>query len=129
MDNLTKGVLGAVGALIGSAIAAAFKTPFNDDLFRAGMIVYLAYFVLFPFALGTWSIYRRWGATTAQYGYRQEEFIRLLGEKYVEDNVEGRTKSVVETFWITFVVSIFLYLAVSGLMIWLIDQVPIWVES
>jgi hypothetical protein len=97
--SLSDVMLGAIAALIGSAIAAAFKTPFNATLFRVGMLAYAVYIVIFP---GLYGI----GAQLGQFNDIKQAFVTdtarfttLLGSDSVSGMVDGPERRARRRFY------------------------------
>ena len=89
-DKLTTSVLAAVGAFIGSIIAAAFSKPFNVDLFRAGVWTYAAYLAVFPAGLGLSVQASRYRDLDIRFGRRRSDYESMLGADHVRQRIGTR---------------------------------------
>lgn len=110
---LSDTMLAAVGVLIGTFIAAAFDTPFNDTVFRIGVLTYAAYVALFPGATGLFSASRQLTRAEGSFNYRRRSFSTALGEERVEQIVGDRLTKVKSSFSKTLAFAAAVYLAVT----------------
>lgn len=102
---LSEAVLAAVALLIGTFIASALDEPFNETLFRIGMLAYGAYVVLFPGLLGITATAVRFRSALSDFDTRLDSFKRTLGDE-VEIVVGRRIRESARDFWIaTLIVS------------------------
>jgi hypothetical protein len=88
--NLTDAMLAAVGAVIGSMIAATFHGPFDDRLFRVGMVTYAAYLVVFPGLVGLMSNRGRAAEVARTFEVRRRRFASVLLPDEIEALVGSR---------------------------------------
>lgn len=118
VDDLVKNVLAAVAVLVGTFVAAAFDDPFNRDLFRVSMLVYVSYLVLFPGLLGIVSNWRRFFGMAADFAARRTSFEKVLEPAEVESIVRLRIASARREYfaWLTVVSIIYIGVAGAGLM-------------
>lgn len=98
VKSLSESMLAAVAVLVGSLIAAAFKAPFNEPLFRIGMLSYAGYVLVFPGLLGLLATHRSFTAVHNEFGYRQATFERTLYPEKVEEIVGQRVKDARRSF-------------------------------
>jgi hypothetical protein len=92
IKSLTTAMLGAVGALIGSLIAGAFKEPFNPLIFSTGVYAFLAYLVVFPGVYGMTHHLIRFHTLKRIFARRRDRFERIIDRQRVADIV-GKTIS------------------------------------
>jgi uncharacterized protein (DUF697 family) len=92
--TLTKGLgdtmLAAIAALIGSAIAAAFVTPFNSALFRVGVLAYAGYVLVFPGIYGLSSQVGQYLDAKRSFEHEKADFQVLIGPERVEAIIRDR---------------------------------------
>jgi hypothetical protein len=106
---LTKGLsdalLAAVAVLIGSAIAAAFKAPFNVELFRVGVVAYAGYVLIFPGLYGMSSQFGQFLETRKAFDHEQRRFNALIGEEKTDtiigERVAKAEQRYLRWFWLT----------------------------
>jgi hypothetical protein len=91
IKRLSETSLAAVAALIGSFIAAAFKDPFQADLFRIGMFAYAGYVIVFPMIIGVSSAVGDSRVATASFTAQRDNLARVLGDQRVDELVACRT--------------------------------------
>jgi hypothetical protein len=107
--KLTGSVLAAVGAFIGSIVAAAFTKPFNADLFRAGIWTYAGYLLIFPAGLGLSVQYSQYCDMRTQFARRRSDYDALLGEDHVSTRIGSRITDAARRWWIFFSATLALY--------------------
>jgi hypothetical protein len=112
VKNLTDTMLAAVAVLIGSFIAAAFDTPFNDVLFRIGVLTYAAYVALFPGAVGLLASSRQLARVRAEFNARRARYNEVLYPDKVDEIVGSRIHDAVRSYWQWFIFVILCYLGV-----------------
>jgi hypothetical protein len=116
--ELTKGLsdtlLAAVAALIGSAIAAAFKTPFNAPLFRVGVLAYAGYALIFPGLYGLGSQAGQFLQIGQTFDHEQTRFNTLLGRERTDKIVDGRPEQARRRYWKWFGLTVFGYVIAIG---------------
>lgn len=118
VKRLTETSLAAVAALIASFIAATFKDPFQDDLFRIGMMTYAAYVVVFPLLLGVSSTYGDARMATDGFHRQRDNLASVLGDDRVTELVGGRTDHAHSRFrfWALLVVVLYLVAATAAVV-------------
>lgn len=99
VKRLSETSLAAVAALIGSFIAATFKDPFQEDLFRIGMLAYAGYVLAFPLAVGVTSAIGEARVTGKMFGAQRKSLDAVLGESRVDELVAGRTADATDRFY------------------------------
>lgn len=99
VKSLTDAMLAAVAALIGSFLAAAFKDPFNEALFRIGMWTYAVYVLAFPGLLGLISSWRRMTRARDEFDSRRRSFEQTLYPTKVEEIVGSRIQNATLSYW------------------------------
>jgi len=87
---LIDSMLAAVGVVIGSFIAAMFKSPFQKYVFWFGTGVYLVYLVAFPIGVGLSVTWIRFRAARAAFATRRKAFEERLTPAGV-DEIVGKT--------------------------------------
>jgi hypothetical protein len=97
--SLSDTMLAAVAALIGSAIAAAFVTPFNAALFRVGVLTYAGYVLLFPGLYGLGSQVGQFLEIGHVFDHEQKRFNTLLGCQKTNQIVDNRVPRAKTRYW------------------------------
>ena len=77
--SLSGTMLAAVGVMIGSFIAAAFKAKFDGTIFAYGIYGYMVYLVLFPGIYNMLHHFIRYRTMNEIFDKRTKRFTRLLG--------------------------------------------------
>ena len=118
VKRLSETSLAAVAALIGSFIAAAYKDPFQDDLFRIGMLAYTGYVLAFPLAIGVSSAVGEARVTEKMFGAQRRNLAAVLGDSRVDDLIDGRTAAATKRlrFWTKLVSVAFVLAAVAAVV-------------
>ena len=98
VKRLSETSLAAVAALIGSFIAAAFKQPFQADLFRIGMLAYAGYVVVFPLAIGVSSVVGDSRVADVSFVAQRRNLSTVLGDDRVDELVGGRIATAKNRF-------------------------------
>jgi len=78
-------MLAAVGVILGSFLAALFKSPFEAYAFRFGTIVYAIYLLVFPMAIGLTATWQRFRKSRETFEARRKSFAQRLREEPVND--------------------------------------------
>ena len=117
VKRLSETSLAAIAALIGSFIAAAFKDPFQADLFRIGMLAYAAYVLIFPLAIGVASTTGDVRVALKTFRTQRKNLANVLGEDRVDELVDSRPQEAQDrfAFWRS-AVSILYLVAVAALV-------------
>lgn len=123
LKGLSDNILAAVGVLIGTFIAAAFADPFNEDLFRVGMIVYGAYLLLFPGFIGLSAHSVRFTSARSDFDARLDSYKRLLGSE-VDKLVGSRVNTATRDYWIATVIAGLFYLLIGVAAFCAADRLP-----
>lgn len=97
--GLSDTLLAAVAALIGSAIAAAFKQPFNAALFRVGVLVYAGYVLIFPGLYGLGSQVGQFLEISRNFEHERKRFNTLLGAEKTEQIAGDRVTRAMKRYW------------------------------
>jgi uncharacterized protein (DUF697 family) len=97
--GLSDTLLAAVAALIGSAIAAAFKEPFNAALFRVGVLVYAGYVLIFPGLYGLGSQVGQFLEISRNFEHDRKRFNTLLGTEKTNQIVDDRVTRAKNRYW------------------------------
>lgn len=97
--SLSDTLLAAVAALIGSAIAAAFKTPFNAALFRVGVLTYAGYVLLFPGLYGLGSQVGQFLEIGRAFEHERSRFNTLIGTAKTDLIVDNRVTKAKARYW------------------------------
>jgi hypothetical protein len=116
--SLSDTMLAAVAVLIGTFIAAAFDSPFNERLFRLGVLTYGGYVALFPGVVGLFSAWRQRCRAEDSFTYRRSSFEAALGANRVSDIVGERIDSVTQSFKMTLaaVAAVYVLLVVGAVV-------------
>lgn len=120
VQSLTKALidnmLAAVAVVVGSFIAAMFKSPFQAFVFWFGTGVYLTYLLFFPIGVGLIAAWKRFQDSKALFRARTEAFERRLTPGNV-DKIVGKTIAKRESgFYGWFALTVVLYTVVLGVM-------------
>ncbi|HJP92231.1 MAG TPA: hypothetical protein VJ875_09770 [Pyrinomonadaceae bacterium] len=103
--GLTDNMLAAVAVIVGSFIAAIFKSPFQRYIFVFGLAVYALYLMIFPMAVGLVSQCQRFKDARDGFRKRQREFINRLSAAEVRQIVGNRISQNEQRFrrwfWLT----------------------------
>ena len=97
--GLSDTLLAAVAVLIGSAIAAAFNTPFNAALFRVGVLAYAGYVLIFPGLYGLGSQVGQFLQINGNFNHERKRFDSLLGQEKTSQIVEDRVTHARKRYW------------------------------
>jgi len=89
---LRETMLAAIGVLVGTFIAAAFKDPFNATLFRIGVLSYAGYVLLFPGAFGLTAAELDLRRARRQFNERCTSFQEILLPEKVSTIVGNKVK-------------------------------------
>jgi hypothetical protein len=124
IKSLSGTVLAALGVLIGSVIAAAFKGDFNATVFSLGILTYVAYVAIFPGAYNMIHHVLRFRTLCDRFSSCRRRFERVLASEVVEEVVVNRVAKAEKRFWWWFGVTVFAYLVVIGTCLWANLRVP-----
>ena len=97
--SLSDTLLAAVAALIGSAIAAAFKAPFNAALFRVGVLTYAGYVLIFPGLYGLGSQVGQFLEISRNFEHERKRFNTLLGTEKTDKIIDNRVTRAKKRYW------------------------------
>lgn len=97
--SLSDTLLAAVAALIGSAIAAAFKAPFNAALFRVGVLTYAGYVLIFPGLYGLSSQVGQFLEIGRNFDHERKRFNTLLGTEKTNQIIDNRVTRAKKRYW------------------------------
>lgn len=123
VKNLNDTMLAAVGALIGSFVAALFTDKFNPAIFRIGLGLYAFYVFLFPLIYSMRNQWEQFVAVKTDFQIRKKRFEERLYKDRV-DNIVGeqvsdsikRVKSWFFTTIITYLIVIFMAIAAAVIL-------------
>ena len=105
IDSLSRTMLAAVAAVLGSFIGAILSDDFNAGIFALGMLTYAAYVFLFPLLYNMSHIWGRYDLVKGRFGERRERFGKRLYRENVDalvgKRVEQSEKRFVYWFWLT----------------------------
>lgn len=93
VESMNKTMLAAVGVLLGTFIASAFSSKFNEDLFAFGMYTYAAYVLLFPLFAGLVSNNSQMGHAKATFQSKRKRFNETLYKDKVDEIVGQRVEN------------------------------------
>lgn len=99
IKSLSGAMLAAVGVLIGSVIAAAFKGSFNATVFSIGVWSYVGYLLLFPGLYNMAHHVLRFRAASDIFERRRSRFRRLLAPEVVNEISDTHVKKAKCRFW------------------------------
>lgn len=97
--SLSDTLLAAVAVLIGSAIAAAFKAPFNAALFRVGVLAYAGYVLIFPGLYGLGSQVGQFLEIDRTFEYQRKRFNTLLNPEKTNEIIDNRVRRAKTRYW------------------------------
>ncbi|SMP41756.1 hypothetical protein SAMN06265222_101650 [Neorhodopirellula lusitana] len=123
--SLSGTMLAAVGVMIGSFIAAAFKTKFNATIFAFGIIGYMVYLVLFPGVYNMLHHLIRYRTMNEIFDKRTQRFMRLLGTEATQAIIGEHVSRAQGRFcrWFIFtIVALVVVLILAGLAAWFIPS-------
>ncbi len=112
IKSLSATVLAAVGVLIGSVIAAAFKGDFNATVFSLGILAYVAYLVVFPGIYGMTHHVLRFHTCDRLFSNRRRRFERVLAPDVVEETIGRQVSDAKKRFWWWFSFTILAFIVV-----------------
>ena len=116
--SLSDTLLAAVAALIGSAIAAAFKAPFNAALFRVGVLAYAGYVLIFPGLYGLGSQVGQFLEISRNFEHERKRFNTLLGPEKTNQIVDNRVTRATKRYWRWFGFTVVGYaIAIAGAIV------------
>lgn len=124
VKRLSETALAAIAVLIGSFIGAAFKTPFNADLFRVGMLSYAAYVVVFPLVIGVSSIRGDVKVALRAFTAKRANLARVLGDDRVATLVSERDSKATNRFSIWMWIVVGAYVVASAAAVVAATEVP-----
>jgi hypothetical protein len=118
IDNM----LAAVGVVVGSFIAAIFKSPFQPYIFVVGTGIYVAYLRIFPIYVGLTSAWHRFKDSHAAFRKRREDFTRRLSKREVTDIVGDTVRSSERRFisWFLTTKKQYKYVQIACLLRWVL---------
>jgi hypothetical protein len=117
-------MLGAVGVILGSFLAAIFKSPFEAYAFRFGTIVYVIYLLVFPMGVGLTATWQRFRKSRETFDARKRSFAQRLREEPVRkitETILGRSESWFRKWYFA---SVAMYMIVVAVLIAAIVLVP-----
>jgi hypothetical protein len=97
--SLSDTMLAAVATLLGSAIAAAFKAPFDATLFRVGVLTYAGYVLLFPGLYGLSSHVGQFLEVGRVLDAARPRFDDLLGPAQASQIIGNRVTTARARYW------------------------------
>lgn len=120
IDNM----LAAVGVVVGSFIAAIFKSPFEAYVFWFGTGIYVGYLIIFPIGVGLVSAWQRFKDSQKTFLKQEENFGKRLSPGEVTDIVGSTVKTSEGRFIKWFCATALLYLVVVSLVVFAMVTVP-----
>jgi hypothetical protein len=113
--GLTDNMLAAVAVIVGSFIAAIFKSPFQRYIFVFGLAVYALYLLIFPMAVGLVSQCQRFKDARNGFRTRRREFITRLSAAEVRQIVGNRISENEQRFqrWFWFTTGLYILVFIS----------------
>jgi len=113
IKSLSETVLGAVGVLIGSFIAALVKGDTELPVIYIGVGAYLLYLLLFPLLFNMSHHRQTYKTLSEQFELRRRRFEERLYKDKVDEIVGDRVRKSRRRFWTWFFVTFFAYLVVA----------------
>jgi hypothetical protein len=105
VKSLSDTMLGAVGVVLASFLAALLQTPFNEDVLRAGLLTYAVYVMAFPLLYNMSNQWGRHEALERDFAFRRSRYEqRLLPERVrqiIGEEVTLSRKRFRRWFWLT----------------------------
>jgi len=117
IDSVSNAALGLVGVLIGTFIAALFKEDFNGTIFRAGLLIYAGYVLLFPLAYNMSHQWFKFRAQEALFERNKETFAKQLEESTVRQIVGEEVANTIRSFKRWFGLTTILYVVMIVLLV------------
>lgn len=99
IKSLSGTMLAAVGVLIGSFIAAAFKDKFNDRVFVLGIVSYMVYLAGFPGIYNMTHHFIRFRAHDNMFRKRKKRLARILGDEVTTRVIGDDIRNARSRFW------------------------------
>ena len=118
LDSLSKTMLAAVAAVLGSFIGAVFSDEFNAQIFGIGMFTYAAYVALFPLLYNMFHTWGRYEFMKDGFAERRERFEKRLYRDNVQAIVGERVEESEKRFvrWFRLTVASYLLLIVLAVV-------------
>jgi hypothetical protein len=85
IKGLSETMLAAVGAVLGSIVAALFRDKFNPTVFSIGMIAYAVYVAAFPLGFGMAHQYARYRSLKERFAARKSSYAEVLPADKVDE--------------------------------------------
>ena len=105
IDSLSKTMLAAVAAVLGSFIGAVLSDDFDAGIFAIGMLTYAAYVFLFPLLYNMIHVWGRYRFMKEGFAERRQRFEKRLYRDNVQaivgKRVDQSEKRFVDWFWLT----------------------------
>ena len=122
--TVTDNVLGGIGTLLASVIAAAFASSFNSDLFRFTVRLYAAYLIVVPGILGLLSAGMRAGRANHTYKFGLKRLKATVPNDRWRDMGTDRVDSAHRALWIAIGVAAVVYVGAAVALLFAADVVP-----
>jgi len=117
VKTLTDSMLAAVGVVVGTFVAAAFKDQFNADIFRIGLLAYTAYLIVFPGVVGLISTWDRFASVRSGFCKQKADYTKRLSTDQVNTICGTMVEDRASKFIRWFATTIAVYTAVVVLLI------------
>lgn len=125
IDNM----LAAVAVIVGSFIAAMFKSPFQGYAFRFGTGAYATYLLLFPMTMGLRATWERFQKSRESFETRRRSFATRLTVEQVQAIVEPAVADSERWFKRWYWTTVAGYVAVLSVLVVAIVVVPGFIRS
>lgn len=129
VESMNKTMLAAVGVLIGTFIASAFSSKFNEDLFAFGMYTYGVYVLLFPLIAGLLSNRSQMWHAKASFQSKRKRFNETLYKDKVDEIVGQRVEDAENRYRRTMFVVGLVYVTLVVVLVIGAGTVPNLVET
>lgn len=126
IKNLSDTMLAAIGALLGSFIAALFQSNFNATVFMIGMLIYAVYVLIFPLGYNMLSQRQRYLYLVKDFENHRHRFEGQLYPKKVDEIIGSQIKDSRMLFdsWFNWTICGYLAIIFSALIAaWLIPGI------
>ncbi|KKH47757.1 hypothetical protein [Methanosarcina sp. 1.H.A.2.2] len=127
--SLSDTMLAAVGALIGSFIAALFKTTFNPQIFKIGMLAYAVYVLFFPLIYNMIYQWEQYKTICNNCDVRKKRFQERLYPDKVNEIVGKQITDSEKRFKRWFFTNIAIYLIIAVLAIFSAFWLPGFIQD
>jgi len=121
--SLSETMLAAVAVVLGSFVASVFSKESDPEILRIGLLLYLAYLVVFPVAFNMIERWRSFAVARRHFEERRERFVKVIDEDKVKDIADAAMQRSQWRFELWFGVTLGTYLLVAA-GLWLVIPPP-----